>query len=199
MGTNMLKEISIKSDGESDENSKVKHKKTDADERAHQIILLNENISTLESRVKYKQQLLQKAQSVNNFKLCDDISGDIISVRKELRIAESQLSAIKKKQVKSEWYHNKKHEKNKDKLTKKEKININRASLCHPLFVISPVLQARITKQTRKMRASNAKRTVQFPSILTVYQVAQTTCAFCLILKIFKNVLPISQMFGRMK
>lgn len=109
------------SQSESDENSKVKRKKTDADERAREIMLLNENISTLESRVKYKQQMLQKAQSVNNFKLCDDISGDIISVRKELRIAESQLSAIKKKQVKSEWYHNKKHKKNKDKLTKKRK------------------------------------------------------------------------------
>ena len=72
------------SQSESDENSKVKRKKTDADERAREIILLNENISTLESRVKYKQQMLQKAQSVNKFKLCDDISDDIISVRKEL-------------------------------------------------------------------------------------------------------------------
>lgn len=113
------KSRSSSSQSESDERLKNKRKKTDADERAREITLLNENISTLESRLKYKQQMLRKAQSVNNFKMCDEISEDIITVRKEKRIAESQLAAISKKQLKSEWYHSKKHKKNKDKLAKK--------------------------------------------------------------------------------
>ena len=105
------KSRSSSSQSESDESSKKKRKKTDADERAREITVLNENISTLESCLKYKQQMLDKAQSVNNFKLYDEINGDIITVRKEKRIAESQLAAINKKEVKSEWYHSKKHKK----------------------------------------------------------------------------------------
>lgn len=113
------KSRSSSSQSESDESSKAKRNKTDVSERASEITLLNENISTLESRLKYKQQMIDKARSVNNYKLCDEISGEVINIRKEKRIAESQLAAIQKKQVKSEWYYNKKHKKNKDTLAKK--------------------------------------------------------------------------------
>ena len=48
--------------------------------------------------------MLDKAQLVNSFKLCDEISGDTINVRKDMRIAESQLTLAIKKQEKLEWY-----------------------------------------------------------------------------------------------
>lgn len=99
---------------ESESQDAPKRKKTDINEREREITLLQENLSTLESRLKFKQQMLDKARSVSNFKQCDEISGDIITVRREKRVTESQLEALQKKQVKSQWYHDKK-QKRKDK------------------------------------------------------------------------------------
>ncbi len=109
------KSRSCSSQSESDDSSKAKRQKTDADQRAREITLLKENLSTLESRLKYKQQMIDKARSVSNYKQCDEISADIINVRKEKRNVERQLASIEKKQAKSEWYHSKKHKKSRNK------------------------------------------------------------------------------------
>ena len=104
------KSRSCSSQSESDDSSKAKRQTTDADQQAREITLLKENLSTLESRLKYKQQMIDKARSVSNYKQCDEISADIIDVRKEKRNVERQLASIEKKQAKSEWYHSKKLE-----------------------------------------------------------------------------------------
>ena len=104
------------SGSQSDSHDAVKREKTDAIERAKEIKLLQENIDTLESRMQYKKQILHKARSVNNFKMCDDVSGDIINVRKEKRIAEKQLQALQKKESKSQWYHTRKPKKREIKI-----------------------------------------------------------------------------------
>ena len=96
------------SGSQSDSDDAPKRKKTDATQRAREMKVLQANIVTLESRMQFKKQMLEKARSVNNFKLCDDISGDIINVRKEKRIAEKQLEALQKTQAKSQWYHKRK-------------------------------------------------------------------------------------------
>ena len=44
--------------------------------------------------------MLNKARSVNNFKLCDEISGDLIEIRKEKQVAETHVAAFQKKQLK---------------------------------------------------------------------------------------------------
>ena len=100
---------------QSDSDDAPKRKRMDADERAREIKVLQENSASLESRIQFKNQMLNKARSVNNFKLCDEISGDIIKIRKEKRVAEKHLAALQKKQSKSLCYHSKKSEKKEDK------------------------------------------------------------------------------------
>lgn len=92
---------------ESDEPS-CKRKKIDAEERARELKLLQDNLETLTNRLRFKQQLLEKARSLNNFKQCDDISGDIVTVRKEKATTENQIAALQKREAKSKWYHHKK-------------------------------------------------------------------------------------------
>ena len=94
----------------SDEPS-CKRKKIDAEERAREIKLLQDNLETLDSRLRIKQQLLEKARSHNNFKQCDEILLDMIKVRKERAVIQNQLLVLEKRVKKSSWYHKKKQNK----------------------------------------------------------------------------------------
>ena len=58
--------------------------------------LLQENLKTLANCFRFKQQLLEKANLSKNFKQCDDISGEIVEVRRERATTESQLAALQK-------------------------------------------------------------------------------------------------------
>lgn len=106
---------------QSDSDDVPKRKRMDADERAREMKVLQENIATLESRIQFKNQMLNKARSVTNYKLCDEISGDIINIRKDKRAAENRLAAMKKKQSKSQWYHSKKPKKSEGEDDSREK------------------------------------------------------------------------------
>ncbi|KAJ7331110.1 hypothetical protein OS493_020811 [Desmophyllum pertusum] len=83
----------------------VKKRKIDAEERAREMKLLQENLETLTNRLRFKQQLLEKAKSLKNFKQCDDISGQIVEVRRERATTEIQLGVLQKREAKSVWYH----------------------------------------------------------------------------------------------
>ena len=85
-----------------------KRTKIDGEERARERKLAQDNLETLTSRLHFKHQLLEKARSLNNFKQCDEISGDIVTVRKEKVTIENQLAALLKREAKSTWYHLKK-------------------------------------------------------------------------------------------
>ena len=71
-----------------------KRKKIDTEERAREIKLLQDNLETLDSRLRIKQQLLEKARSHNNFKQCDEILGDMMKVRKERATIQNQFIFI---------------------------------------------------------------------------------------------------------
>ena len=93
------------------QNQKDYKGKIDAEARARKMKLLQENLKTL---LCFKQQLLEKAKSLKNFKQCDDISGAIVEVRREKAITESQLAALQKREAKSPWYHKRKNTKKKE-------------------------------------------------------------------------------------
>lgn len=95
---------------ESDE-PPCKRKKIDAEERAREIKLLQDNLETLDSRLRVKQQLLDKARSLQNYKQCDEILGETIKVRKEKATIQNQLLELQKRENKSSWYHKKKQKK----------------------------------------------------------------------------------------
>lgn len=59
------------------------------------------------NRLSFKERQLDKERCIKNFKQCDTISAEIIVVRKERASVESQLSALLKKDAKSEWYKKK--------------------------------------------------------------------------------------------
>jgi hypothetical protein len=85
--------------------------------------------------------MIEKAQSVGNYKQCDEISGDIINVRKEKRNVKRQLAFIEKKQAKSEWYHSKKQQKSKNKMLEAKRGNRHKkgessSSILHQFFTI---------------------------------------------------------------
>lgn len=86
-----------------------------------EIKLLQENLETQSNRLRSKQQLLEKARSLNNFKQCDDISGEIVQLRRERAVTESQLSALQKRESKSAWYHSEKKKKSVIKVKKEPK------------------------------------------------------------------------------
>ena len=72
---------------------------------------MQDNLETLDSRLRIKQQLLEKARSHNNFKQCDEILGDMMKVRKERATIQNQLLELQKREKKSSWYHKKKQKK----------------------------------------------------------------------------------------
>ena len=52
-----------------------KRPKIDAEERACEVKHLQDNLDTLTSSLRYKQQMLEKAHTLNSFEQCDEISG----------------------------------------------------------------------------------------------------------------------------
>ena len=189
------KSRSCSSQSESDDSSKAKRQKTDADQRAREITLLKENLSTLESRLKYKQQMIDKARSVSNYKQCDEISADIINVRKEKRNVERQLASIEKKQAKSEWYHSKKHKKSRNKKLEAKGGNLHQQGESSSSVLHHFLTENNKTKR-RKIHVSNAKITTnRYPSIVIVSSLAFD--ALSSLMKIFSYSLPIGRRISR--
>lgn len=90
-----------------------KRAKTNSEERSREINLLEENLKTSTNRLSFKERQLDKERTMQNYKQCDAISGEMMKIRNERAEVERQLSAIKKKEAKSTWYKKK---------AKKEKI-----------------------------------------------------------------------------
>ena len=81
-----------------------KRAKLSSEERAREIDSLHETIKLLENRIMFKNQQLQKEKAMNNYKKCDEISEKILEVQKEKKSVDRQLTALVKKESKSQWY-----------------------------------------------------------------------------------------------
>ena len=101
-----------KSGASSSENSSddgKKRAKINRDERQKEISHLENVICKIEEQLKIKQSRIEKAKSVKDFKLCDQLSDSIRDLMREKRENEKQLSAFQKKESKSNWYRKRKN------------------------------------------------------------------------------------------
>ena len=100
---------------------KLKRAKRDSEERKKEVDNLTSLIENVKSHLQIKQQRLEKAKSVKDFKQCDQLTLEIRTLLKEKSDHERQLTAIQKKEAKSLWYHKTKSSK-KGKKSKTEKV-----------------------------------------------------------------------------
>ena len=73
----------------------VKRVKVHAEERSHQIQLMQENLKLLSTWLSFKQ----KSSSFSSFKQCDVICKEMMEIRKERASVGQQLAALFKKEV----------------------------------------------------------------------------------------------------
>ena len=84
-----------------------KRSKINAEERSREIHLLEENFKSFKDCLDFKERQLERERCLKNFKECDNITQQMIKIRKEMASVERQLSALKKREAKSVWYHQK--------------------------------------------------------------------------------------------
>ena len=81
-----------------------KRAKISSEERTGEIESLQENLKILNTRLMFKNQQLQKEKSMSNYKQCNQISAEILEVRKEKKSVDCQLTVLVKKEAKARWY-----------------------------------------------------------------------------------------------
>ena len=74
-------------------------------------------LTNVESQIQMKENRMEKAKSVKDFKLCDQLIGDVRSLLREKRECEKQLAALKKVEEKLKWYHKRKSIKSQETLS----------------------------------------------------------------------------------
>ena len=84
---------------------KAKRAKVHAEERSHQIQMMQEDLGLLGALLSFKQKQLERACCVSNFKQCDVICKEMMEIRKERASVDQQIAALVKKEAKSLWYH----------------------------------------------------------------------------------------------
>ena len=71
---------------------------------------LEEEIANLNEQLKFKEKRRQEAESGRRYKLCEDITEEILIVKKQRCEKTQELAAFKAKEKKAIWYEKKKRE-----------------------------------------------------------------------------------------
>jgi chromosome segregation ATPase len=79
--------------------------KIDKQEREHRIQSIMEQIRDVKKHIELKQKRVEQAQTVQNFKLCDQLADEISSLKAKRRELETALRSLQQKQKKSEQYY----------------------------------------------------------------------------------------------
>ena len=90
-----------------DECSLNKRSKITKEIRLARIAELQEQIKDKKEQVEYKELRREAAKNVHNYKECDKLTEQISILKADRRRLELELTALTKKQKKSEWYFNK--------------------------------------------------------------------------------------------
>lgn len=114
--------ISGKSSSENSGDESKKRMKIHKDERQREVSHIQALLDSVEEQIKIKQIRVEKAKSVKDFKLCDQLTGDVRALLREKRENEKQLAALKKMETKSSWYHKRKLTKGEEIISKPEKV-----------------------------------------------------------------------------
>ena len=76
--------------------------------RNKKITELQEDVKDLKDRLSYKEKQRDQATQAMNYKLCDQLTEEMTSVKKQLRQVEHELCEWTQKQNKSQWYFQRK-------------------------------------------------------------------------------------------
>ena len=101
---------------------KLKRAKRNSEERAKEANSLTSLLENVKCHLQIKQKRLDKAKSVQDFLLCDQLTLEIRKLLKEKSDLEMQISAIQRKEAKSLWYHKTKSSKKEKKELKSGKV-----------------------------------------------------------------------------
>ena len=101
---------------------KLKRAKRNSEERVKETNDLTSLRENVKSHLQIKQKRLEKAKSVQDFKLCDQLTLEIRKLLKEKSDHERQITAIQIKEPKSLWYHKTKSSKKEKKEPKSGKV-----------------------------------------------------------------------------
>ena len=69
---------------------------------------LKEDIKDCNDRILFKEKRCEAASGVKNYKLCDNLSEEIVALKSRRREFEAELKVFERKEQKSKWYHKKK-------------------------------------------------------------------------------------------
>ena len=78
--------------------------KIDKIEREHRMSSLTEQIKDIQKHIQVKEKRIKQANGIQNFKLCDQLSEEVVSLKEKRREAEATLRILKSKQKKSDQY-----------------------------------------------------------------------------------------------
>ena len=86
----------------------MKKPKMDKDLQTQQIQELKEDIKDSNDRILFKEKRCEAASAVNNYKLCDNLSEEIVSLKSGRRESEAELKVFECKEQKLKLYHEEK-------------------------------------------------------------------------------------------
>ena len=78
--------------------------KVDKEEREHRISSLTEQLGDIQKHISVKEKRMEQAHGIQNFKLCDQLSTEVLLLKEKRRELEAALRVLKSKQKKSEKY-----------------------------------------------------------------------------------------------
>ena len=90
---------------ESSSDESVKRVKVDKEEREREMLNIKQMLASVEDQIRIKQIRIDKAKTVKDFKLCDQLSENVRSLLREKHEFEKQLAIFQKMEAKSQWYY----------------------------------------------------------------------------------------------
>lgn len=86
--------------------------KVDKQERGYRIESIVEQVSDIQKHIELKEKIVVQAQSIQNYKLCDQMTDEILSLKAKRRELEAALRSLQQKQKRSNQYYARKAQSN---------------------------------------------------------------------------------------
>lgn len=81
-----------------------KRQKINAYERQRRINELNEEISGLNCHIKIKEQRIDQANASRNYRMCDELAGEVTDLKSRRRQLSSELADLQRRYTKAVQY-----------------------------------------------------------------------------------------------
>ena len=87
-----------------EESERPRREKIDLQERHHRIETLKEELQDTNKHIGVKEKRIEQAQTIQNYKLCDQLSAEVTTFKSKWREIESSLRALQHKEQRSAKY-----------------------------------------------------------------------------------------------